>query len=503
MEALAIYILKVNIIISGLYFFYYMVCRPQKLLIYNRFFLLGAILSCIVLPLVPFTKDIAIPERIPVFFDLYNQVSNISTILQEKILETEELSKSYIRKSATKLPFSSILLYLYLLVILGLAVRLIAQLFRVISIIKESSKYRKAGFIYCYTRKELAPFSFLHYIIINKCQLAFGEYEPITQHEEAHCQQWHSVDVLLVECLHIFLWINPFMPGFKKQLKLNLEYLADETVLTAGIHPKKYQYQILAKATRNVRLSLVNALHSKIKQRMIMMNRSASDKIHLTKYIIGFPFLFYLYTVAHMIDGSQASKSNHALHNLYNKLAGYYQFLDAKHVLIHIMNQDGKLVLEQLWNNETIPLEQEKDLSFYNASKQFPLRFIKSTDGRITRALAFEKDVWNKIDDYKSVIKHEVILSPENLKQLAGYYQYREEAKYLKITSAKNRIVLTELWTGNDIVLFPESDALFFSKQGNFPLEFVRDEQGTVIQAIAFHKDIWHKLKNKPLIKNQ
>ena len=494
---LASYLLKVNIVFSGLYLFYYVLCRSHKLLVYNRIFLLGTVLSCVMLP---FAGGIGISDHIPAFADLHKAAANTSSILNGQVFEAKVFSRSFVTPlSSDGLPISSILLYLYLFVMLGLAFRLIRQLLHVRKIIKRSSKIRKAGLVYCDVRKELTPCSFFNHIIINKRQFSSGEYALILKHEEAHCKQWHSVDVLLGECLHIALWVNPLLFSFKKSLKLNLEYLADEAVLASGIHPIRYQYQILEKVKKDTPLSLMNALRSsKIKQRIMMMNALPSDKIHVVKHLIAIPFLFCLYVMMQLADGSHRYSSNNTLSALYDKLTGYYQYIGAKHVLIHILNENGKLVLEQSWDNETISFEHVRDLNFYNTSQKFPLKFIESTDGRIAQVLAFEKDVWNKVDDYKKVVKQEVILPLENLRQLEGYYQYQGEDKYLKITAAQNKIVLNESWTGNDITLFPESSTLFFSKQGNFPLEFIRNEQGAVVKAIAFHKDLWHKLATGP-----
>ncbi|QNL48120.1 M56 family metallopeptidase [Olivibacter sp. SDN3] len=422
-------------------------------------------------------------------------------MLNGQVLETNEFSKSLVSPLASGgLPLSSILFHVYLVVMLGLAIRLIRQLLQVRKIIKKSSKYRADDLVYCDITKELAPCSFFNYIIVNKKLLSLDEYRHVLKHEEAHCRQWHSIDILLIECLHIALWINPLMFGLKKSLKLNLEHLADEAVLASGIHPKKYQYQLLANISKVTPLPVMNSLQSsKLKQRILMMNMGPSDKIHLIKHLLAVPFLLCLYITIQLVDGPHRYADNDALNKLYDKLTGYYQYIGAKHVLIHIMNQDGKLALEQSWDNRTISFEQQQDLNFYNAAEQFPLKFIESADGKIAKVLAFEEDVWNKIEDYKSVAKQEVMLPPESLEQLEGYYQYQGGDRQLKITAAPNKIVLHEFWTGNDITLFPESSTLFFSKRGNFPLEFIRNEHGTVIKAIAFDKDIWHKVKTNPL----
>lgn len=500
METLASYLLKANIILSGLYLFYYTLCRSHKLLICNRIFLLGTIFSCIVLPLIPLIKDINISERIPAFSDLYRSTANSAGLLSGPVSKSIEISKLYaspLASNGSALP--SILLGTYLLVMLGLTIRLIRQLLQIKEIIEKSNKHRASGLVYCDVKKDIAPCSFFKHVLIGRGLRNLDVYTQVLKHEEAHCRQWHSIDTLLVEFLHIVLWVNPFMFGFKKSVKLNLEYLADEAVLASGIHPKKYQYQLLANVSKVTSLSVMNSLHSsKLKQRILMMNMGPTAKIHLVNYLIAIPFLLCLYIAIQLVDGPHRYSDHDTLNKLYNKLTGYYQYIEAKHVLIHIMNQDGKLILEQLWDNRTISFERQQDLYFYNEGEQFPLKFIESADGKIDQLLAFEKDVWNKVDNYKSVAKQEVMLPQESLKQLEGYYQYQRGDRQFKITVAQNEIVLHEFWTGNNITLSPESSTLFFSKRGNFPLKFIRDEQGNVIKAIAFHKDVWHKIKSKP-----
>lgn len=50
-------------------------------------------------------------------------------------------------------------------------------------------------------------------------------------HETAHCEQWHSVDVLLAELLLAFTWWNPLNWLLLRTIRQNHEFLADEKVV--------------------------------------------------------------------------------------------------------------------------------------------------------------------------------------------------------------------------------------------------------------------------------
>ena len=62
---------------------------------------------------------------------------------------------------------------------------------------------------------------------------------------ETHARQYHSVDVLFSEIMCIFCWFNPFIWLMKREVRGNLEYMADHRVLETGHDSKSYQYHLL------------------------------------------------------------------------------------------------------------------------------------------------------------------------------------------------------------------------------------------------------------------
>jgi hypothetical protein len=89
------------------------------------------------------------------------------------------------------------------------------------------------------------PFSFFGWIFMNPAAVKEDEISEILTHEMAHVKQHHSVDVLLAEMVSICCWMNPFAWLLKREVRLNLEFLADRKVMEAGFATKSYQYHLL------------------------------------------------------------------------------------------------------------------------------------------------------------------------------------------------------------------------------------------------------------------
>ena len=86
------------------------------------------------------------------------------------------------------------------------------------------------------------PFSFFHWIFIHPESHTESEISEIITHEETHARQYHSADVLVSEIMCTFCWFNPFVWLMKREVRGNLEYMADHRVLETGHDSKSYQY---------------------------------------------------------------------------------------------------------------------------------------------------------------------------------------------------------------------------------------------------------------------
>lgn len=141
-------------------------------------------------------------------------------------------------------------------------------------------------------RKAAGPFSFFRMVFLHPESHSDKETDEILTHECTHVFQWHSIDVILSEMMCMACWFNPFVWLLKREVRHNLEYLADNTVIQSGYDSKSYQYHLLGLAHHQSVTTLYNSfnvLH--LKNRIMMMNKKRSPGIVRTKYLIFIPLV--------------------------------------------------------------------------------------------------------------------------------------------------------------------------------------------------------------------
>ena len=145
------------------------------------------------------------------------------------------------------------------------------------------------------------PFSFFNWIFINPTKHNRQETDEIMTHELAHCRQLHSVDILFTELFAIVFWANPFVWLLKREVRLNLEYLADNNVLAGGTDTKKYQYHLLGLAYRKNVATISNNFNVlPLKKRIKMMNKKRTKRIAKVKYALYIPLAAALLVVSNI-----------------------------------------------------------------------------------------------------------------------------------------------------------------------------------------------------------
>ena len=145
------------------------------------------------------------------------------------------------------------------------------------------------------------PFSFFNWIFINPTKHNRQETDEIMTHELAHCRQLHSIDVLFTELFAIVFWANPFVWLLKREVRLNLEYLADNNVLAGGTDSKKYQYHLLGLAYRKNVATISNNFNVlPLKKRIKMMNKKRTKRIAKVKYALYIPLAAMLLVVSNI-----------------------------------------------------------------------------------------------------------------------------------------------------------------------------------------------------------
>ena len=194
-----------------------------------------------------------------------------------------------------------IVLIVYGVVTCVLLLRFLWQLVSII-LLKNNSQtaYIHDTEVYLLTDDE-GPFSFFNWIFINPERHKSDEIEEIMMHELTHCQQLHSIDIIFAELFCVVFWFNPFVWLLKREVRLNLEYLADNSVLANGKDNKEYQYHLLGLTYRKNVATISNNFNVlPIKKRIKMMNKKETKGILKAKYMLYIPLVAMLLAVSNI-----------------------------------------------------------------------------------------------------------------------------------------------------------------------------------------------------------
>ena len=154
------------------------------------------------------------------------------------------------------------------------------------------------SFTICHLKSPGGPFSFFRWIFVYPPSHSESEWREVLIHEQTHARQWHSLDILFAECMTCLLWFNPFVWLLQKEIRDNLEYLADDSVLHAGCDRKCYQYHLLGLSTSPQAAAHLysNFNVSSLKNRIRMMNKQPSKRIEQVKLLVWLPLMALLLT---------------------------------------------------------------------------------------------------------------------------------------------------------------------------------------------------------------
>lgn len=88
-------------------------------------------------------------------------------------------------------------------------------------------------------------------------------------------------------------------------------------------------------------------------------------------------------------------------HQQMKTLEGYYELQPGKDLHLQLTTKNNQLILKQLWDEREIIFDPESELDFFCMNFPFTLKFSKNGAGEVTQVLAFDRDVWKKVKDYK------------------------------------------------------------------------------------------------------
>lgn len=164
-----------------------------------------------------------------------------------------------------------------------------------------------SGYYYYYP-KPCSPFSFGPWIFMHTNEIDEQTLREVLVHEQTHVRQWHTADILMAEWVCILCWWNPAAWVMRREVRMNLEFLADKAVSDylsplplggggggeagsfGGKALKAYQYHLLGFSTQmNVATISNNFNVLPLKRRIMMMNSRRTHRAGMVKYALFVP----------------------------------------------------------------------------------------------------------------------------------------------------------------------------------------------------------------------
>ncbi len=196
------------------------------------------------------------------------------------------------------------------LVVLLLLIRFFIQLFSIFKRRIQGEKILLQNIPVIRLMEKIMPFSFFRWIFINPLLHTQTETAEILEHEQTHVRQWHSIDVIVAQVQTILCWFNPAAWLLEREIRFNLEFLADNQVIKSGFEPKKYQYHLLRLTYEPADSKLGNEFSVlPIKKRIKMMNTRKTKKMGLLKYALIIPIAIVMLLLSNMQEMIAATKT--------------------------------------------------------------------------------------------------------------------------------------------------------------------------------------------------
>ena len=292
-----IYLLKINIAIALFYAFYRLFFYKDTFFTWRRTALLCFFGVSALVPLLDIQTWIAAQEPMVAVAELYSVVLTELTVTpQPQTMDWHQAMRGGIE-------------LVYWIVAALLSARLFVQLASILRLARQCPTEEVDGILIHRLSREKGPFSFFRWIFICPDAHSGEELHEILTHERTHARQWHSVDVLVGELACIACWFNPFVWLMRREIRTNLEYLADERVLATGHDAKVYQYHLLGLSHHKAAATIYNSFNVlPLKKRIIMMNKKRTRKIGRTKYLMFLPLAALLMIVSNIETVARSTK---------------------------------------------------------------------------------------------------------------------------------------------------------------------------------------------------
>ena len=273
------YLIKANVVLVVLFGFYQLISAGDTFFKWRRLSLLTIYVLSLLLP----TIDLSV---------LVNETAPLSNILPRMAYNLPEVT---VQPTHDTFDWQQLAIWLYTGVASALLLRVFWQVVVVCRLAQRSERATLHGTAVCLLTGDYSPFSFFRWIFVNPDDKTPSQVQQILTHEQTHVAQWHSADALLSQLFVAAFWFNPAAWLMRLQVRNNLEYLADRSVINGGTDKKAYQYHLLAVAYRTNVATITNNFNVlPLKKRIKMMNKQTSNPLARFKYLLFVPLAIAL-----------------------------------------------------------------------------------------------------------------------------------------------------------------------------------------------------------------
>lgn len=264
-----LYLLKTTTCLFLCWAFYRLVLEKEKMSVFNRFYLLGSLVLSLLFPFFVLNLDSVAVNRGVQLVEAFNN----------QMLPIVQMTENW--------KWNTLLFWLYGGVTLLLLIRFLFHIRYFHTQIQRGKLVKKEEGYLVLMPSPIIPYAFFQYVFVHEEDYLKGNINrALLIHEFAHIKQWHSLDILLVELVGVFFWFNPMIYAYKKVIRLNHEFLADDATLKTYKDIVSYQKLLLSlTSSRATSMHLLaNSFNYSItKKRLKMMRQNTATTMFLFK----------------------------------------------------------------------------------------------------------------------------------------------------------------------------------------------------------------------------
>ena len=276
---------------------YWLLMRRETRFTMVRFYLLGTLILALILPLI----------HLPLLIPTNYHNSSESPILQEYITTGESTTMTVANQQGGTYDVTlqqdptglrtinieqaptystverrnkaiSLLTYIYLLGCAAMSVLLVRRLLFLRSRLHRLPYRMVDGIRVSELDNDTPAYSFGNHIVLGRNGFNSSELNQLLGHEMVHVRQHHTLDLLLCELAKVFLWFNPFVWLYSRELKRVHEYIADHEMLSAD-HGADYAALFYHQLSGRPYCPIGNTFDYRlVRQRIGMMSRRRSRR---------------------------------------------------------------------------------------------------------------------------------------------------------------------------------------------------------------------------------